>query len=94
MDCFSMNSAHTICGIDFDLIQQVSRRVCTKRNKLKVTYCADFLTKQQLIAEKIIDGLNVQICCDLNMKSGSSFNVLPLEDKFFELLEAKYHEMH
>lgn len=94
MDCFSMNPVHDAYGIDFNLIESINRIVCRKNNKLRVLYRANFSTKQQLFAEKISDGFKAQVCCDLNMSSGSSFNVLPLDDKFFELVEAKYQEMH
>lgn len=94
LNSFAMNSAHNICGIDFNLIQYISRKVRTKANKLKVTYCADFATKQQLVGEKISNDHKEWVCCNLTMNNGFSLSVIPLDDSVFELLEAKYHEMH
>lgn len=91
---FTMNSARVACGIDFNLIQSISRKVRTKANKLKVTYCADFTTKQQLVGEKISNDHEEWVCCNLTMSNGFSLSVIPLDDSVFELLEAKYHEMH
>src|SRR3990172_6993235 len=93
---FPMNHCavnHSAYAIDPALIQRVTKKVVTNRRRSREIYCADLSTKQQLMAERITTESTTEFYCDLTASSGAFFHCMPVDNKHFALLEAKYREM-
>lgn len=90
-----MNENHHVNAIDLASVQSVTKRVMRNPNRTRSReiYCADFSTKQCLIAIKTTSGSESHVCCDLNIDNGACLNTMPVDDKYFGLLKKKYHQM-